>query len=843
MSAATLVAVVLGVGPGAPPARAEAPGADPGASDGPLSLTVRGGVSLGSYEAGLNWAGLRLFRAKGREMRTVTGASAGNINAFISALAWCQKPERAALETPAGNVFWRSWIPVGWKQLFPQDVVKGYGPDDGVFTRKELKEREKEFLGALLDASRFEGRCELAVGVTVTRSEPETITIETDSSHGGGVGPASRGIPVKTQRFVVTFDATFIPGKGLGFRQRKDNDPQVGQYLRLPTDKDGFIAQEQLEQIIEASSAFPMAFSPRAIKVCADAECKQQPAQRFFDGGVFDNVPLGLAVSLSEPAARARAAAASSGGAGPAEIRPFEYLYLDPDNRRDWSPRISAAPAIKPDQGGRAPVGLKNTLQFLSNFFDVSQQYELQAAARYLYKGHDSRVPYPRLSSRYHPIVGSFVGHFGAFYGKPFRQYDFYVGAYDALMGEAIERCSRQAAPPRPSQGFATADVEIGRCMLDEIRIGHDLIGLQRPPQEAGDQSRLAASYVIRRLALNEAADRLVTLGGGTTEAARAALLTGREDLRQWLLDQRPRTAALDGHNQIPLLAVLLDTTLGENESQGFADQALRARNQRRDPGAITPFLKVFAAAAAAAKLPLEDYFTDVSEQELLDDPDQWFGTVNLDVVERISQIEELDDYVLGRRVSALAQMALHSEPQRPLTPWDLDPSSVPDRRFTVWRGLAHLLPVQISGDFVSAGWDIAWRPTFAPWAPGFSAAALVVPLSPLRWRRNTGEFFQYAGLGLLVPLPNVLVTGLEVIPARAQFKLQEGKSTWQNATVGFDVGAYLLAGKLRLSVGMDDYAGGDWKKLLNIKLGIADINGLLYWASRFAVREREPAE
>src|SRR5436305_7658332 len=65
------------------------------------SLTVRGGVSLGAYEGGINWALLRVLQGDPTaSLTTVTGASAGNINAFLSAVEWCQDPARSAAETP-----------------------------------------------------------------------------------------------------------------------------------------------------------------------------------------------------------------------------------------------------------------------------------------------------------------------------------------------------------------------------------------------------------------------------------------------------------------------------------------------------------------------------------------------------------------------------------------------------------------------------------------------------------------------------------------------------------------------------------------------------------------------
>ena len=37
------------------------------------------------------------------------------------------------------------------------------------------------------------------------------------------------------------------------------------------------------------------------------------------------------------------------------------------------------------------------------------------------------------MTTRGLPLVGELFAHFGAFLGRPFREYDFYVGVYDAM--------------------------------------------------------------------------------------------------------------------------------------------------------------------------------------------------------------------------------------------------------------------------------------------------------------------------------------------------------------------------------------------------------------------------
>lgn len=95
-----------------------------------VSLTVSGGISLGSYQAGATWAFLYVLRhqealrarrlaANGSptpsypepfELDVLTGASAGNINAILAAKEYCAKtPSRS----PEASDLWFTWVRMG----------------------------------------------------------------------------------------------------------------------------------------------------------------------------------------------------------------------------------------------------------------------------------------------------------------------------------------------------------------------------------------------------------------------------------------------------------------------------------------------------------------------------------------------------------------------------------------------------------------------------------------------------------------------------------------------------------------------------------------------------------
>src|SRR5262245_26617013 len=81
-------------------------------------MTITGGISRGSYEAVFNLTLLRHLKrhraasiAPGSnlaplELVAATGASAGNINAFLTAVGWCQTAAFDTQETPSNNLFW-----------------------------------------------------------------------------------------------------------------------------------------------------------------------------------------------------------------------------------------------------------------------------------------------------------------------------------------------------------------------------------------------------------------------------------------------------------------------------------------------------------------------------------------------------------------------------------------------------------------------------------------------------------------------------------------------------------------------------------------------------------------
>src|SRR3954452_9069012 len=95
----------------------------------PASITISGGVSLGSYEAGLVYYAVEAMRLNpsAATPRMVTGASAGSVNGFMTILQSCG----AAVPDPTASLLWNAWIPLGLSKLH----VKGQAEKTAAFSR------------------------------------------------------------------------------------------------------------------------------------------------------------------------------------------------------------------------------------------------------------------------------------------------------------------------------------------------------------------------------------------------------------------------------------------------------------------------------------------------------------------------------------------------------------------------------------------------------------------------------------------------------------------------------------------------------------------------------------
>lgn len=365
----------------------------------PIVLTISGGVSLGAYEAGFDWTLVRFMKMAELlggvqkfplrpELVAVAGTSAGSINALLSAAVWCETLDDTQDSSVDNNLLRDTWLPIGLDQLLPDDPSR-YFPDDALLSRRALISVMDDLRHKIFDRSTnrtFVPGCRLPLGLTVTRVAPRERTIG--------------GLSTLTQRFVIplVFEVTpdgwvrIGPQTLLPDRDSSEYTLRLAEASLLDSGETS-VPAEQVGQAILASSAFPVAFSPRDLCTCESAcpserivntgtcpgpdpghpltglTCAGLSSSKeqlklcrweYVDGGIFDNAPLGLAIDELES------------WQAPAPLRPVFYAFMDPDLRRSQSSNS------KPP--GAWTEGFSGYLQLFGNLISTSRNADLARA-------------------------------------------------------------------------------------------------------------------------------------------------------------------------------------------------------------------------------------------------------------------------------------------------------------------------------------------------------------------------------------------------------------------------------------------------------------------------------
>ncbi len=353
-----------------------------------FSVVISGGVSLGAYEAGYNWAMIKMLnkvRENGKlvepNLQSVAGASAGSINALLSAMYWCQKDSVPLKNSVNDNLFYETWVHLGIEDL----SIKGEDSENKstLFTRKGLEKKARKII-AHLNKPIFKQNCEVPLGVSVTKVTPIIEKIS--------------GIKIKNQHFSVPLTFT-VKNKKAIIRNKKMGS-STDFYISIPDIEKN---KNKLMNVLFASGAFPGAFQ----QVKLDYVYKGKKASHYFiDGGAYDNIPLQLAIELNQKASH--------------------FLFIDPSNMRK-----EEKDTIK-EEKEEIPLGFitTNAIPLLSSL-EIFQSMKLyQAINQYFRKDTNKTLI---LSSRFHPLTGKYLEHFAAFLDLNFREYDYYVGVYDAI--------------------------------------------------------------------------------------------------------------------------------------------------------------------------------------------------------------------------------------------------------------------------------------------------------------------------------------------------------------------------------------------------------------------------
>jgi len=402
-----------------------------------FSFAIKGGISLGSYESGMNWFFIEKLRRQSQRLRdqgqdgnilkVITGASAGGINAIVSAIRFCQQDDIPAQTAAAeDNLFYQVWD-VELAKLLPEIkpktppkamVSKEFGFDDhyGVFHRDALEGSLHAVLKAMKE-NNFRAGCSTHIALPITLLKDQT---QTSTGYDDQPPTLRYAVPLKvsvdqySHIHFYNFAKAEADPKGKSFVDFHKLDD----FMYLPENSDGSVPYTEVLKLALASSAFPLAFAPMKLHTCLPDRrgfCAQTPVERtFVDGGSLDNSPIGLASTLSDYLNKTQ-------GKAPKTM----VVYLNPAHQ---SAALSAwlnKPAENQTTSKTVePSGLQNYASFLGDFLDYGMNAQYVSSIR--------TGGMPPMPPRHYMLAADHLLHFGAFTLKSFREFDFYVGMYDA---------------------------------------------------------------------------------------------------------------------------------------------------------------------------------------------------------------------------------------------------------------------------------------------------------------------------------------------------------------------------------------------------------------------------
>jgi hypothetical protein len=398
----------------------------------PASITISGGVSLGAYEAGLVYYVVETMRLNpaAATPRIVTGASAGSVNGFMTILQSCG----AAVADPTASLLWNAWIPLGLRKLH----VPGQAQPTSAFSRAAF-DAPLELIFRAWSAGLPES-CDAVFGLSVTRLIPRVVT----------TGGERLQLPRVEEHFVVR-----VQGRGVGKPPRLTNyvDPRwPGEQALLP-EENGEVLFAGLVDALFASTAFPGAFPPQAIRHCvvtggpSGVRCPVDKAQTdlFVDGGVFDNTPVRLASRVAAAGLREEGAT----GARWVDAPDLSVRNLLPSLVVAYvSTEASTFPEVvetRQDEEIRTLLGVAA---------QVGVSFLTTARAKNLLYVHDDTpevFEHLLIPERHLPAASSPLFAFFGFVEAELRRFDFALGMYDAR--RAVEarlgaRLKREGLPP-----------------------------------------------------------------------------------------------------------------------------------------------------------------------------------------------------------------------------------------------------------------------------------------------------------------------------------------------------------------------------------------------------------
>lgn len=445
-------------------------------------VAIKGGISLGSYETGLNYVLLESFRSKEiGSLVSFSGASAGSINSVLSAFEHCLEPDsknevfKSFLDSKKdlrSSAFTKNFMSYTW-DIGLEDLLPSYNSGDkikefGLFTRKEFLNK-KALLKQLYSKANARPDCKFIISMSVTKVEPLEFKI------------LSTNEKIKLQRFVfpLVVESVLVDGQyklrffNYDLEPDKTSLNQLNfpkSYLKLPElpkEDDKSVDFQDVWNVAQASSSLPFVFEPTLLNYCyphllmksiEDTEkclLTRANSDYFSDGGLFDNSPVGIAIDIQQSEKLLSEKPSQKDKTSSEKPIKNRFIYINPDSYRNDS-----SSNIKVDNSNNHFALLELGGYLSDAFFGTASEREFRIALKRLGERGGEFSKIFKVTNRFHHLMADFDLHFGAFYADEYRRHDYFVGAYDAIHFKSRLICENK-------KSFTKAKRNL--CINDEI--------------------------------------------------------------------------------------------------------------------------------------------------------------------------------------------------------------------------------------------------------------------------------------------------------------------------------------------------------------------------------------
>ena len=381
-----------------------------------------------------------------------------------------------------------------------------------------------------------------------------------------------------------------------------------------------------------------------------------------------------------------------------------------------------------------------------------------------------------RISSRSVPITGTLLASFGSFLDYKFREYDYYVGVYDAAILSANNFCSLRYSSNYQSKEYRHCFDSAAKRFYDTLDVSGDT------------RSR----YVFAVLAESEFGERKLLRFSYELIAA----------------DDRDMRIIHQG----------LAAALKEDESAKRFFEYLKAEEFKPTPG--------------------KDGQPTILTQ-IIDDPDAWANELTRRITNRLFYLETLADRTYKaqepdpkKRESAYTELmsaatfVLQSGTYKNPS-FTFSPSTAPDN--WIWR---NIIPYEIGYDLVEGDMLLAWQPTAALSNKDLLGLRLSLGFTGGLFSSNddvTRENFFGFGVSYTRKTNYLIASSFGVSPT-LYHNLTEPDVGKQN-TFGGDLFINFFKDRLRIGIGARDVNKASDTAFLTFSIN--DIPGMVYWLSR----------